>query len=646
MYILFLTFFLSELVLGNHFSIYVPKIDLLGLEISTWHVMGWMNIFLGKIAILFYGYKRGWNFSEWVTIILFATTGAAIASFLLPTIVGTLIGFLGCLYLGKRLVGFQHDIGTVIALFIATAFAIGRVGCLLNGCCFGSITTLPWGIEYPIGTPAHWLHLFTDLISNTYLNSLSVHPIQLYETIFHIISAILIVVLRKRFKNKNAILLFYFGSYLIFRFFIEFIRDMNNVWWSALSLGPLSLFQWFLVFVALALIIYGAILEKKYRPILKKVKSDYSTENNSLLILCCFITVLIFRNQMQTIHLVQLAIILPMSTFLHLIELKKRHAFFYPIPRYVAASIFALLFSTPIISQIESRLDSNQSIKTNQKEYSKRWVYTINENNNTLLRIGNRGMSFQEFNRRKQLLNLFSKQTSETKDIYDKMRNNKKSGIQYYGSIGGGKQSYTASGCGGGETSYDFFHLAAGLGVEKIKIKESTEYSFSNTTLKGARVNFGLASGQITSTRTKYGGPFGVSNEGTIYSSSNYDELLIALHMYGNLNYNWIGIGGGPSVFFEEPYLLPNFHIRIGPSKFNIQAGLSDRYVGVYNPLSFNLSIGSKLENYPSVNLGIMNQYSENSKSGFFIQTGNPIGLTLLAGPSGFSLALRHDFFK
>ena len=161
---------------------------------------------------------------------------------------------------------------------------------------------------------------------------------------------------------------------------------MNNVWWSALSLGPLSLFQWFLFFIALALIINGVILEEKYKPILKKVKLGYSVENNFLLILCCLVAILIFRNQIQTIHLVQLVIILPLSTFLYLIELKKRHNISI-ILRYVTASIFALLFSTPIISQIESRLDDNQSIKTNQTEYSKRWVYTINENNNTLLRI-------------------------------------------------------------------------------------------------------------------------------------------------------------------------------------------------------------------------------------------------------------------
>ena len=143
---------------------------------------------------------------------------------------------------------------------------------------------------------------------------------------------------------------------------------MNNVWWSALSLGPLSLFQWFLFSVGSGLIIYGVILEKKYKPILKKVKSDYSIENNFLLIICCLITILIFRNQIQTIHLVQLAIMLPLSTFLYLIELRKRQVFFYPIPRYVAASIFALLFSTPIISQIESRLDSYASLNTKKVE--------------------------------------------------------------------------------------------------------------------------------------------------------------------------------------------------------------------------------------------------------------------------------------
>ena len=640
---------LVGLAWGQDSSVYIPKIDLFGFDISTWYILGWLNIFFGKIAILYYGYKKGWDFSKWLTLILFATTGAAIGSLFLPTIVGTLIGFLGCLIFGKRLLGFQHDIGIVIALFIAIVFAIGRIGCLLNGCCFGSVTSLPWGINYPIGTPAHWLHLFVDLIPNSHLSSLSIHPIQLYETIFHLFSAILIVKLGKRFKNSNTVLFSYFGSYLIFRFFIEFIRDMNNIWWSALSFGPLSLFQWFLFSIGLGIIICGVILEKTYRPILKKVKTSYSVKNDFIIILGCLVATIIFKNQIQTIHLVQLAIILPMSTFLYLLELRKRYTFFNPIPRYATASIFAFLFSTPVISQIESRLDSNPLINTNLNKHNKTWIYTINENNNTLLRIGNRDITFQEFNRRKKLLNLFSENTLNTIEIFDKIKNNK-SGIQYYGAVGGGKQSYTVSSCGSDrETSYDVFHISMGIGVEKVNEKAGKQKNYL-----GIRGNLGISSIQKTSTltSTSYGGPFGVTPTGTStsYSSSSYSSVSAILHLYINHNFKNFGFGGGPNFFIlsGDIDIFPNLHLRIGPSKFNIQAGISDRYVGVYNPFSAHLSLGFILKNKIPIQMGLMNQYSEfpSATGGFFLQAGNPIGTTLIVGESGASFALRYNFLK
>ena len=41
------------------------------------------------------------------------------------------------------------DIG---APAIALGIAVGRLGCFLNGCCYGATTTLPWGVSFPYGS--------------------------------------------------------------------------------------------------------------------------------------------------------------------------------------------------------------------------------------------------------------------------------------------------------------------------------------------------------------------------------------------------------------------------------------------------------------------------------------------------------------
>jgi len=39
------------------------------------------------------------------------------------------------------------------------AMAIGRIGCLLNGCCFGGVCDLPWAMQFPAGSPPHLAQL-------------------------------------------------------------------------------------------------------------------------------------------------------------------------------------------------------------------------------------------------------------------------------------------------------------------------------------------------------------------------------------------------------------------------------------------------------------------------------------------------------
>lgn len=42
-----------------------------------------------------------------------------------------------------------------VAVGLMLGIAIGRIGCLCNGCCYGGITDVPWGITFPEGSPVH-----------------------------------------------------------------------------------------------------------------------------------------------------------------------------------------------------------------------------------------------------------------------------------------------------------------------------------------------------------------------------------------------------------------------------------------------------------------------------------------------------------
>jgi prolipoprotein diacylglyceryltransferase len=60
------------------------------------------------------------------------------------------------------------------------AIAIGRLGCIAAGCCFGTPTRLPWAIRYPAASPAYWSHVAQGLIAEGRDASLPVHPLPLY----------------------------------------------------------------------------------------------------------------------------------------------------------------------------------------------------------------------------------------------------------------------------------------------------------------------------------------------------------------------------------------------------------------------------------------------------------------------------------
>lgn len=93
---------------------------------------------------------------------------------------------------------------------LALGHAFGRIGCLLNGCCFGKPNS--WGITYP-----------PESIPGQFYPGQCLHPVQLYEAICNVILAILLnYSLRKLKPGQNVAL--YFFLYGVIRFCDEFFR--------------------------------------------------------------------------------------------------------------------------------------------------------------------------------------------------------------------------------------------------------------------------------------------------------------------------------------------------------------------------------------------------------------------------------------
>jgi phosphatidylglycerol---prolipoprotein diacylglyceryl transferase len=129
---------------------------------------------------------------------------------------GLITAFLVGLWLVRR---YQLPVWTtadLIAPGIALGHIIGRLGCLLAGCCYGKATTLPWGITFTdqaaaanVGTP-----LGTPL-----------HPTQLYDAGAELIILIVLLVSERRGKPfPGRTFWMYMVLYSVARFIVEFFR--------------------------------------------------------------------------------------------------------------------------------------------------------------------------------------------------------------------------------------------------------------------------------------------------------------------------------------------------------------------------------------------------------------------------------------
>jgi phosphatidylglycerol:prolipoprotein diacylglycerol transferase len=194
----------------------------------------------------------------------------------------------------------------ILAIGLMLALVFGRIGCFLNGCCFGKPTNLPWAVRFPYGSyayssqvspnpernrPQPQLKLPEEFFGYYYENGkmfyglkpykdltaeqkymvdkgpfrcLPVHPTQLYSSANGAVLALILYLFWRRAQkagnSKNHKKLFtklgctfglMFILYGITRFLIEFVRDDNPFEFNGLTISQN---------IGIAMVVFGVLL--------------------------------------------------------------------------------------------------------------------------------------------------------------------------------------------------------------------------------------------------------------------------------------------------------------------------------------------------------------------------------------------------
>jgi phosphatidylglycerol---prolipoprotein diacylglyceryl transferase len=106
-------------------------------------------------------------------------------------------------------------VADVMAPSIALGSVFGRIGCFLNGCCYGRACNLPWAVSFPEDNPLH-------------PPTTPVHPTEIYDAVLNLGLYFFLAWLFRRKKFDGQIFATYLICYAITRSFVEYFRGDYN----------------------------------------------------------------------------------------------------------------------------------------------------------------------------------------------------------------------------------------------------------------------------------------------------------------------------------------------------------------------------------------------------------------------------------
>jgi phosphatidylglycerol---prolipoprotein diacylglyceryl transferase len=134
------------------------------------------------------------------------------------SILGGLLGGYAGVEIAKRRLSYPSVTGDRFALIVPATLMMGRIGCILNGCCLGRVCTQSWWTVLDGGGVPRW-------------------PAAQTEFLFNLLALGFILGLRRRRILPGQHFHLYLIGYGLFRFLHEMLRD------TPLIAGPFSGYQ-------------------------------------------------------------------------------------------------------------------------------------------------------------------------------------------------------------------------------------------------------------------------------------------------------------------------------------------------------------------------------------------------------------------
>lgn len=172
-------------------------------------------------------------------------------------------GFIGATIAGIVFTGWKRlpffKVADALAPSIALGGVFGRIGCLMNGCCFGRPSALPWAVQFPVHSPPWEEQARQQLIGPTD-TAMPVHPAQIYDSLANLLLYAGLAWLYRRRKFDGQVFAVFLAGYAVLRSVVEIFRGDYT---AAERWGPLTPAQALGVVVLLAGVTLLIVLRPK-----------------------------------------------------------------------------------------------------------------------------------------------------------------------------------------------------------------------------------------------------------------------------------------------------------------------------------------------------------------------------------------------